>query len=258
MTRCTRARPRHAPRRARRGRWRRSHRRTARWRPERVQGVVGARTALGERHPDGLELLPEPARADADEQAPSREVVEGRELLGEDHGVALGQDQHAGGEAQGRGGRRQVREPDERVGQGRVLGAGHAARRGVGVGGLVAGGHDHVLDRPDRLEPGRLGRPRERHGGVGLCERADVGEGDAELHGCSSDSAGGPGRRTAGPTGDGVVAIGADPIRPVGRCRPHHPPTAASHPPAGGPRARRRSVTPGFRAAPVSGRVGRA
>ena len=60
------------------------------------------------------------------------------------------------------------REPDQRVGEVELFAAGHLAAGGVRVGRGVAVRHDHVLDRPQRLEPGRLGGGGERHGAVGV------------------------------------------------------------------------------------------
>ena len=81
-----------------------------------------------------------------------------------------------------RGRGRDEREPDERVGDRCVLGSGHASRPVVRVLRLVAGRDDHVLDRPERLEPGLLRGAPEADGPLGVGERSDVREGDAELH----------------------------------------------------------------------------
>ena len=104
--------------------------------PQRTQRgdvVVGARRSPLERHADGGELLGEPTDAHAEDHSPAGEVVERRQLLGEDHRVALRQDEDAGGEANALGRRGDVGEPDQRVGDRRVLAAGHPAVVGVGI-----------------------------------------------------------------------------------------------------------------------------
>ena len=82
-----------------------------------------------ERHAERVELLFQPADADAELDASAREAVERRELLGEDERVALRQDQDPGREADARRRGRDVREPDERVGDGNVLAARHLSGR---------------------------------------------------------------------------------------------------------------------------------
>src|SRR5690606_22571732 len=75
------------------------------------------------------------------------------------------------------------RQPDQRVRDVRGLSAGHATVPRVRVLRAVALRHHDVLDGPDRLEPGRLGRLGQGHGALGGGERTDVGEHEAELHG---------------------------------------------------------------------------
>lgn len=65
-------------------------------RPHRRHVVVGATTPVVEGHPEGVELLLEPADADAELHAPAGQCVEGGELLGEHQWVALGHDEDAG------------------------------------------------------------------------------------------------------------------------------------------------------------------
>ena len=135
-----------------------------------------------ERHADGGELLGEPTDAHAEDHSPAGEVVERRQLLGEDHRVALRQDEDAGGEANAFGRRGDVGEPDQRVGDRRILAAGHPAVVGVGIRRPVPRRDDDVLHRPQRLEAVGFGSRGERRSGVRLDERAGVGEGDPELH----------------------------------------------------------------------------
>ena len=68
--------------------------------------VVGPLAALGERDADGVELLLEPADADAELDPSLGEVVEGGDLLGDEDRVALREDQDAGAEADRAGGGR--------------------------------------------------------------------------------------------------------------------------------------------------------
>ena len=156
--------------------------------PEGTHGtdrVVGATTPLGEGDADGVELLLEPADADAESHATAGEHVEGGQLLGQDHRVPLGHDQDAGRQVDGRGHPGQVRQPDQRIGDRGVVVARHLPRRVIGVGRLVAGGHDHVLDGPERLEAHLFGPSGEGGGAVRLGEGSGVGEDDAEVHGVS-------------------------------------------------------------------------
>ena len=116
--------------------------------------------------------------------APARQAVECRELLGEDHRVALRQDQDAGRRA----GSCFVAAPTNASqingsGIGDVLTAGHPARRRVRIRRLVAGRHDDVLDRPHRLEAELLGELRHRDRVLGLRPTAPrVGVHEAEFH----------------------------------------------------------------------------
>ena len=96
---------------------------------------------------------------DPEGDPPRREVVEGGQLLGQDTRIPLGEDQDAGGQPDGRGRPGHIGQPDQRVGKGGVLARRQAPGRVVGVGRPVAGRHHHVVGRPDRLEPGRLGGP---------------------------------------------------------------------------------------------------
>ena len=101
--------------------------------PQRPHGgdpVVGASAALGEGDADGVELLLQPAHPHTQLHPAARQVVEGGDLLGQDHRVALGLDQDPGGQVDGGRGRGQVGQPHQRVRDRRVVGAGHPARRG--------------------------------------------------------------------------------------------------------------------------------
>ena len=86
-------------------------------------------------------------------------------------------------------GGRHVGQPDQRIGEDRRLAAGGSRPDGVvGIRRPVPAGDHHVVDRPDRLEPGRFCGPGQADGLDRIDERADVGEGDTELH-CSNTSA---------------------------------------------------------------------
>ena len=98
----------------------------------------------------------------------ARQPVEGGELLGQGDRVALGEDQDAGRDADALRDRGDPGHPDQRVGDRDRVAPRHLAVGGVRVLRLVAGGHDRVLDRPERLEAVLLGQLREAGGRVGL------------------------------------------------------------------------------------------
>ena len=80
------------------------------------------------------------------------------DLLGQDHRVALGEDQDAGAEAQGRRVGGDPGEPDERVGDVERPRRRASCRSGSrGRSTRSSCGTTHVLDGPQRVEPGRLG-----------------------------------------------------------------------------------------------------
>ena len=108
-------------------------------------------------HAEGVELLLQPADADAELDPPARQVVEGGQLLGQHDRVALREDEDAGGEAERRRDRGDVGQPDQRVRDGRRRHRRHLPVGAVRVGGRVVVGVDDVLDGPDRLEAGGLG-----------------------------------------------------------------------------------------------------
>jgi len=150
----------------------------------RLDVVVVATPAVGERHADRIELLLQPADPDPEDHATATQVVDRRDLLRGDQGVALRDDEDARRELDPLGHRGHVGQPDERVRQVELLGAaGHLARPVVRVLRLVAARHDDVLDGPERLEPGALGDRRQL--ASPRCRRAHpgVGEHQAELHG---------------------------------------------------------------------------
>ena len=77
---------------------------------------------------DRVELLLEPADADAEQDAAVRHVVERGDLLGDDDRIVLRQDQDAGGQLDAGCRRGDIGHPDQRIGQQEVaLAAGQAA-----------------------------------------------------------------------------------------------------------------------------------
>ena len=84
--------------------------------------------------------------------------------------------------SQGGGDRGGEPEPDQRVGNRQVLGARHPSCPGVRVLRPVSHGNHHVLHRPQRLDPRRLGRAREATDSVRLNELAGIDEQEPELH----------------------------------------------------------------------------
>ena len=67
-------------------------------RAHRLDVVVVAATAIGERHAERIELLTQPTDADAEDHPAAAQRVDRRDLLGGDQRVALRQDQDAGGQ----------------------------------------------------------------------------------------------------------------------------------------------------------------
>ena len=127
-------------------------------RAHRLDVLVEALATPFERDAERVELFAQPAGTHAEVDPATRQVIERRDGLGRDDGVALRHDQDPGAEPDGRGGGGGEGEPDQRVGQIEVLGAaGHLPALVVGVGRLVAGRHHDVLDRPGGTEPAFLG-----------------------------------------------------------------------------------------------------
>jgi hypothetical protein len=131
-----------------------------------------------------------------------RQHVERRDLLRDVQRVALREDQDAGRELQGLRHGGDVRQRDQRVGNRHLLGGGDLSGRVVRVGRLVADRDDDVLDGPDRLDAGALGRRGEVGEQLGERERAGVGVHEAEFHAALHTTAAavkeGAGRGSAG------------------------------------------------------------
>ena len=112
-----------------------------RW-PRRAQGDV-----------ERVELLLEPADADAEVDPPAREPVERRHLLGHVDRVALGQEQHGGAQTHAAGAGGQVGQGDQGLEQAAAGRGGDAPVLGVGVVAGVLGEEHDVLAHPDGADP---------------------------------------------------------------------------------------------------------
>ena len=152
-------------------------------RAQRAHRLGRARGAVLERDAERLELLAQPADADAEDHPPVRQHVERRDLLGDVDRMALRQEQYARREAElfRHGGREG--EGQKRVQERDVLRTGDLARRAVGIHRAVPDRDDDVLDRPERFDADVLGRTRQVGEVVGEAERAGVGVHEAEFHG---------------------------------------------------------------------------
>ena len=163
------------------------------WRYSSVRGA-----ALLERHGHRVELLAQPADADAEVDPPAGQVVEVDHLLGRVHGVALGHEADAGAEPDAVGDGGQVGERGERLEQAGVAAAGEPAVGGVGVLRLVVVEQHDVLGHPDRLEAPVLGRaqgPEDLGVGVAVPERYE----GADFHGAAPRASAATGTRPSGP-----------------------------------------------------------
>ena len=139
--------------------------------------VRSAATYSAVRRPRPAKGTPSAANSSADQptptpsvQPPAGEHVQRGGLLGHDHRVVLGEQQHAGGEldAGGHGGREG--EGEERVEPVGVGGHGDAPVGRVRVPRRLRVEHHDVLARPQRGEPVLFGA--ERHGADDLRSRA--------------------------------------------------------------------------------------
>jgi len=124
---------------------------------ERRHHLVGPPAALRELHAERLELVLVPARADAEHEAPAREVPEGLDLARQGDRVVVGKDEEAGGQ------------PDPRGDAGRV---GQTEERRHPYGAVEAGRLQEVLGDPQRVEAQGLGLSREllHARGLGIAE----------------------------------------------------------------------------------------
>ena len=128
-----------------------------------------------ERNAQRGELRGEVADADADHQPPARDLIDARQLLGQQHGLVQRQLQDAGGDGDRRRVRRRQRESDDGVEE-RDLGRDR-------VVGRLRAGEDEVLAGPQRVESGGLGVLRHSHQRVGIGAGPVVDRVEPELHG---------------------------------------------------------------------------
>ena len=146
--------------------------------PERL---VAPRPPTLEGDTEDLDLLAQPAHARADDDAAAREVIEGGQGLGEDHGVAVREHEDGGAEAH------PLRDGGDEGERGQRLEEGARGRNGeharaARVRCLLLEGQGHVVGDEDRLEaePLRLrGHPEKILAGG---ERAVAGQVPAKIH----------------------------------------------------------------------------
>ena len=122
-----------------------------RTRPERPHGgdvLVIARASTLPRDAERRKLLLQPANAQTEFHPASRQLIEGRQLLGQHQGVALRHDENAGSQAQRWRCRSSERQPDERIRNRRVRLGGNFSVGGVGVFGDDLIRQDDVLAAP--------------------------------------------------------------------------------------------------------------
>ena len=110
-----------------------------------------------EVEPGRLPLLAQPARADAELQAPARDAVDGRDGAGGDERVTEADVVDVGAEAQRRGLRGHGGDLHPRVERRRRRGDGRLARMRRARRSRHRDRHDQVLGHPHRLEAGVLG-----------------------------------------------------------------------------------------------------
>jgi len=150
--------------------------------PQQAHLLFEAGAAILERHAQRLVLHPVPARADAEAHAPAGEHVDLRRLLGDQGGLALGEDQDRGAELEPLADRRDVAEQDEGLVEHVDLAVGalqalEVVGSGIGAENVIEGQEmieAHLLHRLDVVaDADRIG--------------ADLGlrENDAEFHGGS-------------------------------------------------------------------------
>ena len=140
-----------------------------------------ASPARRERHAERLVFHFVPAAADAEPKAVAGEDRQFRRLLRHQRGLALGQDEHAGGELDARGDRGHEREHRERFVKRHVLVVGATPAAGpVGIRAKHMVVDQHVL-RPKRFRAFGVGLD-----GPGIGADFMVREYDAELHAVTS------------------------------------------------------------------------
>ena len=132
----------------------------------RGQVLVGAGSPIGERRAEGAQLRLHIADSNANDQPPFRQGVEGRQLLGQQDRLALGQHDHPDREPHPAGERRHEGQRHDGL-QARLLGRVATCRFGVGREG-------DVISNPQRLEPDLLRAPGSSNQGVRIGATAAV------------------------------------------------------------------------------------
>jgi hypothetical protein len=134
--------------------------------------------AGGERRAERLVLDPVPPRAHPDAQPAAGQEGDLGGLLGDEGGLALGQDEHADDELEALGHRREVAEEHERLVEGVVLGVWAPERR---LAVRVLGAEDVVV-RDELIEAELLDAHREVADGARIDADVARGEHRAVLH----------------------------------------------------------------------------
>ena len=148
------------------------------------------------RRADGVELVDRPAQPETGDQAAPADLVERGQGAGQQHRRVPRRHQHIGAEPDPLRHRRRHRERHDRV-EHDVLGGREPPVDTARVAHR-AGCHrrQQAIHRPHRRQPGLLGGDRDGADGVGVGERAEVGETESELHRALL----GRGRRVTGDT----------------------------------------------------------
>ena len=157
--------------------------------------LVGDRAARGEgRRSQGFELLFHPAHADAqDEAAPGQHVQGGQDLGGQD-GRTVGDNHHAGHQADVFGDAGQVGQQGELLEILAALSGGELAAHGVGVGRVDLVGDEDVVTGHHAVETQAVAGLGDLRQGAGLGVGAVVGQVESELHCGAPELAGEAGR----------------------------------------------------------------
>src|SRR5713101_1488231 len=140
------------------------------------------RPAVVEIAAHDLRLLAQPPGADAEEEAPAAEEVEGRDLLGQEQRMPLGDEDDAGPELDAARGARGARQGHEGIDEVRV-GLGNDPVLGAREAALRLHGNERVLGAPERLEAELFGLSGH---GADIHEVGGQGYGDSDVHGESS------------------------------------------------------------------------
>ena len=128
-------------------------------RPERPHGgdvLVIPRAATFPGNAEGIELLLQPADAQAQLHPAARELVQCRQLLGKHQGIALRHDQDAGSQPQRRRRRGGERQPNKRIRNRRIRLRRYLAICCIGILRCDRIRQHHMFPAPNGLEAGAL------------------------------------------------------------------------------------------------------